>query len=297
MKLLALSLLATVSFAVKDEEAMFNMRQEWCGTNICYDVLGVAADAESSVIKDAYKKLSKDLHPDKCPDCDPAEMTRVNQAYQILSNAKNRDMYDRVLKVKRSVDAPRENTLLVCLLVFGLTTFVVNQFQLAQFKEVKKHALSFPKVKRELQTKCPDAYPKAMDKKARRKAAKAGSIEEPDPVALVPNDVLDQVLTALGVTVKGWTGEEPTPQSAAIDVLKFPLTFSMWAFTNISWVLKYTILKQDYSRNDKLTLLCLKNNLDRAGFDEMSWTKKKKFLKTGGPWTDLYDEMEAEHSK
>lgn len=294
MKLLAFFVLATVSFAVKDEEAMFNMRQEWCGEQNCYDVLGVSATAENSAIKDAYKQLSKDLHPDKCKDCDPAQMTRVNQAYQILSNAKNRDMYDRVLKVKRSVDAPKENTLLVCLLVFGLTTFVVHQYQMAQFKEVKKQAVHIPKVKRELMTKCPNAYPKQMDKKARRKAAKAGPIDEPDPVALVPNDVLDQVLTALNESVNGWTGEEPTPQSAAIDVLKFPLTFAIWALTNVTWVVKYTLLKQEYSRNDKLTLLCAKHNLDRDAFDSMSWSKKKKYLASPGPWTDLYDEIEAE---
>lgn len=299
MKSFALIALATVSFAVKDEEAMFNMRQEWCGDRNCYDVLGVPADAETKAIKDAYKQLSKDLHPDKCKDCDPMDMTRVNQAYQILSVAKNRDMYDRVLKVKRSVDAPKENTTLVCLLVFGLATFVVYHYQLAQFKDIKKSALSLPKVKRELMTKCPEAFPKQMDKKARRKAAKAGGqeAEERDPVALVDNDVLDQVLKGLNETVKGWTGEEPTPQSAAIDVLKFPMTFAVWAITNLTWQFKYTIMKQEYSRDDKIKLLCDANGIDRDAFDSMKWSKKKKHLQQPGPWRDLLEEMEAENKK
>lgn len=304
MKILVFFTLASLSFAAKDEEAFFNMRQEWCGEKNCYDVIGVPPTAEPSVIKEAYKKLSKDLHPDKCPDCDPARMTAVNAAYSILSNAKNRDMYDRVLKVKRQVDAPKENTVLVCLLVFALITAVVFQFQTAQFKEIKKGALNIPKVKRELLEKCPEAYPKQLDRKAAKKLKRQLSKkntdekqEEKDPVELVPNDILDTVLTANNIPVKGWTAEAPTPQSAAIEVLKFPLTFTMWLFFQVSWQLKYTLMKQELSRKDKIYLLCEKHDLDVESFNNMSWKKKAEYLQKPGEWTDLFEEMEAEHKK
>ena len=61
-----------------------------------YKVLGVAKDAEASVIKKAYRKLAKDLHPDTNPGDKNIEerFKEVSEAYDVLSDPKRRAEYD-----------------------------------------------------------------------------------------------------------------------------------------------------------------------------------------------------------
>ncbi|MDR1661098.1 MAG: molecular chaperone DnaJ [Azoarcus sp.] len=62
-----------------------------------YDILGVNRDASEDVIKKAYRKLAMKYHPDRNPDSREAEekFKEAKEAYEILSDSKKRDAYDR----------------------------------------------------------------------------------------------------------------------------------------------------------------------------------------------------------
>jgi curved DNA-binding protein len=61
-----------------------------------YSVLGVPRTADAATIKKAYKKLARDLHPDKNPGNKSAEarFKAVNRAYEALGDEKRRKLYD-----------------------------------------------------------------------------------------------------------------------------------------------------------------------------------------------------------
>jgi DnaJ-class molecular chaperone len=62
-----------------------------------YTQLGVKRDAAEADIKKAYRKLAKELHPDKNKDNPAASerFSRVTQAYDILADKDKRARYDR----------------------------------------------------------------------------------------------------------------------------------------------------------------------------------------------------------
>ncbi len=62
-----------------------------------YDVLGVNRQATADELKKAFRKLAMKLHPDKNPGDKAAEdrFKEVNEAYDILSDTKQRQIYDQ----------------------------------------------------------------------------------------------------------------------------------------------------------------------------------------------------------
>ncbi len=62
-----------------------------------YSILGISRDASADDVKKAYRKLSKEWHPDKHKGDKAAEtkFKQINEAYETLSDPQKRSMYDQ----------------------------------------------------------------------------------------------------------------------------------------------------------------------------------------------------------
>jgi curved DNA-binding protein len=63
-----------------------------------YDILGLDRDASERDIKQAFRRLARQWHPDVNPDDDRAEekFKEINEAYDVLSDPDKRAKYDRL---------------------------------------------------------------------------------------------------------------------------------------------------------------------------------------------------------
>ncbi len=59
-----------------------------------YLILQVQPNADPEVIQAAYRRLARKYHPD-VEDNDPAQMQKLNEAYEVLSSPDKRAAYDR----------------------------------------------------------------------------------------------------------------------------------------------------------------------------------------------------------
>lgn len=75
-------------------------QREWLD-NDYYQVLGVPADASQKDITKAYRKLARELHPDKNPGNTTAEerFKAVSSAYQVLGDEATRKEYDELRRM------------------------------------------------------------------------------------------------------------------------------------------------------------------------------------------------------
>jgi len=64
-----------------------------------YLILGLTNEASSSEIKNQYRKLAKQYHPDRNKDSSEEKMAQINKAYEVLSDKKLKAEYDKFCKL------------------------------------------------------------------------------------------------------------------------------------------------------------------------------------------------------
>lgn len=83
------------------------MRKEWLESDY-YAVLGVSSDASAKDIKQAYRKLAQEFHPDKAAGDVAAEnrFKEANEAYEVLGDPETRKEYDHAREMGYFVGGP-----------------------------------------------------------------------------------------------------------------------------------------------------------------------------------------------
>lgn len=75
-----------------------------------YGILGISQAANPEEIKNAFRRLARQWHPDVCKDLDAGEQfKRINHAYQILSDTRTRTRYDAGLQFEKTL-SPASHT-------------------------------------------------------------------------------------------------------------------------------------------------------------------------------------------
>lgn len=283
-------------------QGQFDRNERWCGDDSCYDLLNLDSSATHSEIKSNYKKLSLELHPDR-NDSEEAKVQfpKVAIAYEILSDPERRKKYDKYVNMKKQMDSPRENVIVVAAVLFVLLSVCTKFYQAQRLQRIKGKILENGGVVRLLNEKYKANLPlktgatAGVDRKTARKQARkqkknaSKSGDETPASEKVTNAQIDAALRELDIYVAGWNGgSEPNFVSAAVSVATFPLTGVTSTLSTLRWIWQYYIMKQDLSLDDAYTSCRKTNDFDQKGWDRLSAEERASFLNKEGEWSKAW---------
>ena len=84
-------------YNIHEEDLFTEYENEANKQRTYYDILGIAFDAKSDEIKEAFRKLAIEYHPDKNlnnPDYDSEKFYKVYEAYETLNDEEKRNIYN-----------------------------------------------------------------------------------------------------------------------------------------------------------------------------------------------------------
>merc|ERR1719273_1539711 len=135
------------------------------------------------------------------------------------------------------MDAPQENAIVVFLVLFLLLSFIVLQYQRANYVELKKQIVKEPKIVRWYAQNTKESQETEdttnLSRKERRKMKKGKKKDEETNIDDYDDAELTKIMNETGVSAIGWTGEKPGFGDACVTVLKSPLTITSAVFSGL----------------------------------------------------------------
>jgi len=209
------------------------MRREWCGNQNCYSVLGLVRDADFKTIKGRYRKLSREKHPDKCPDCDPQEIQNINRAYEILSNPESREEYDTAMKRKAQASAPKESPFLAIAILLLIVISCVHQVEKQKQDQAREKILSMRQVRTAIKKNYPSLFEDKTSsifgkkKKKKKKTPRERKAFEEAAYKRISHEGLLDVITQLKIPPGDYTGN----YNSWLDTSKLVIGYPFKLFT------------------------------------------------------------------
>jgi len=265
------------------------LKEEYCGSHNCYEVLEVTQDTEFREIKRRYNNLSLALHPDKNPNQtaqDKERYVRINKAYEILSS-RRRD-YDEYLRIKSSFDSPVESPILVLFLLYLGVAYVVLYYQRQQQQQCKEAILKNPQVVRYYWDE------KNIDLTGKRKSkakgkGKKGKVKDVEQTLCqikenIDTEQLNEVIAKLNLLVPGYKDTEPTYQQACLDIFGCIVWLAKALLDQVRWFVKYKVLRQSYTDEDREYLCRKYHKKTELEWISMPQEDRKRLLNKNGVW-------------
>jgi curved DNA-binding protein CbpA len=216
-----------LSLVLSEDKIDDGMRRKWCGNVNCYNVLGLTRDADFKSIKASYRKLSREKHPDKCPECDPQEIQDINRAYEILSHPESRELYDTVMKRKAQATAPKESPFMAFGILLLIFISCVHQVEKQKQDQAKDRIISMREVRVAIKKNYPSLFEETSSsisgsKKKKKMSHRERKEFEEAAYKRISHEDLLKVLAELKISPSGYTGEYVSWFGTSKFVISYP---------------------------------------------------------------------------
>ncbi|XP_051975089.1 dnaJ homolog subfamily C member 25 [Xyrauchen texanus] len=263
----------------------------YCGTQSCYDVLGVARDSSKAEIGRAYRQLARRYHPDKYQPGD-SDDTRdtvhhkfllIATAYETLKDEELRKDYDYMLDhpeeyyshyytyYRRRI-APKVDVRIVIL----VTVCAISVFQYyswwSSYSEAINYLMTVPKYRIQATelAKQQGLLNKTKEKGKNRRSKEEIREEEEQIIRDIIKNKID---------IKGGYQKPNVSDILLCKIILFPYYLCSYIAWNCLWFYRFTIRREEYGDKEKLYIIRKNMKMSQAQFDSLDNNMIDTFLK------------------
>ncbi|KAJ8402073.1 hypothetical protein AAFF_G00373080 [Aldrovandia affinis] len=265
----------------------------YCGTEICYDVLGVTREATKSEIARAYRQLARKYHPDRFRVGDPGlanetpesaqqKFLVVATAYETLKDEESRRDYDYMLDHPEEYYshyyayysrrlAPKVDVRIVIL----VTVCAISVFQYyswwSSYNEAINYLSTVPKYRIQATelAKQQGLLNRGKEKGKNRRSKEEIREEEEEIIRDIIKNKID---------IKGGYQKPNISDILLLKVILSPYYICAYVVWYCSWIYRFTICREEYGEEEKLYVIRRNMKMSQSQFDSLEDHQKETFL-------------------
>ncbi|XP_033638756.1 dnaJ homolog subfamily C member 25-like [Asterias rubens] len=253
----------------------------YCGTENCYEILGVNRESTKGEIGKAYRSLARKYHPDKYKGEDGTEkFQQIATAYEILRDEDERRDYDYMLdnpeeyyshyyRYYRRKVAPQVDVRIV----IAVTISVISAIQYFSWWSRYKSAINYLAMSPKYRIRAIDQAKKEGRLDANKKKGKRSKEELKEEEDKVVRTIIEE-----NADIKGGYRKPNIMDILWIQLVLSPYYIVMYIAWFVRWTWKFNILRHEYGLDEKHHIIRKNLRLTQSQYEGMDEFEKETML-------------------
>ncbi|KAM6902358.1 dnaJ homolog subfamily C member 25-like [Xenentodon cancila] len=280
----------------------------YCGTEVCYDVLGVTREASKAEIARAYRQLARLHHPDRHrPEQPGAQESAHNKflliatAYETLKDEDTRRDYDYMLDhpeeyyqhyyayYRRQLTPKVDVRIVILVTICAISIFQYYSWH-SSYNEAINYLVTVPKYRIQATE---IAKQQGLLNRTKEKGKNRRSKEEiREQEEIVIRDIIKNK-----IDIKGGYQKPNLSDILLCQIVLFPYYLTSYVAWYASWIYRFTICREEYGDEEKLYIVRRYMKMSQSQFDSLEKSAKESFLEKRLWIKENYEEYRKEQEE
>ncbi|KAM4634157.1 dnaJ homolog subfamily C member 25 [Polymixia lowei] len=284
----------------------------YCGTEICYDVLGVSREAAKAEIARAYRQLARRYHPDRyraglpglageTQESAEKKFLLIATAYETLKDEDSRKDYDYMLDhpeeyyrhyyaYYRRQLAPKVDVRVVILVtICAISIFQYYSWQ-SSYNEAISYLVTVPKYRIQATE---IAKQQGLLNRPKEKGKNRRSKEE---IREQEEEVIRDIIKNK-IDIKGGYQKPNLSDILLCKIVLFPYYLTTYLTWYASWFYHFTICREEYGEEEKLYIIRRYMKMSQSQFDSLDDNLRETYLEKQLWVRDNYEAYKQEQEE
>ncbi|KAH8269893.1 hypothetical protein KR044_000601 [Drosophila immigrans] len=262
----------------------------YCGKENCYDVLGITREASKSEIGKAYRLLARKHHPDlhrgeEAKALAEEQFKLLATAYEILRDEESRTDYDYMLdnpdayyahyyRYYRRRVAPKVDVRVVIVVTLTIISVIQYYSGWQRYDAAIKYFATVPKYRNKaLDIARDEIQERVNNRKGGKNRKNLTKTEQKEELERIIRKVIEEKMDVQGGYAK------PTLWDVLwVQLLICPYTLFNFVVWHAQWLWRFTILKQEYGREQQLYLIRRYMGMGQHQFNSLDERQIEEYL-------------------